>query len=404
MKLGILICTFFIFSIYHSVAQPGKAVPLILALNQKVSAAKQGYFDCYVTSKSLMKDDTFCTSGRTFFFRGFSDKDSIGQFVVDMPFQVRKGYDGELFYFIDGKRQKIRTQPVLERGGVKPFISGGMQDDLGFRNYIFGDVRQPFLSSLFENAIVDTISNSDNILFLITVKDSFPNPLRTTEKDPALGYLKQEYEITYPEYNLLCKREWVTLGARVQYKKQNLSAIYPQPDSFTFKYVLHLDSLLSCGYSLEDSKPALPLPLISKGDTVPLFFLQDLNGNEIDIEKTGKKLILLDFWYKSCGPCLLAMPSIERIHKAYQNQGLGVFGINDHDKDISKLKALLLDREVTYSTLLDPQKTLAKRLNITGYPTVILLDVPSRKVLFAEAGLGENDMLLLKQIIEEHLR
>jgi AhpC/TSA family len=55
------------------------------------------------------------------------------------------------------------------------------------------------------------------------------------------------------------------------------------------------------------------------GQPAPDFRLSDLNGNSVALTSMRGKVILLDFWSISCGPCIREMPMIERIgdgHKA----------------------------------------------------------------------------------------
>lgn len=385
-------------------AQHSPAVPIIEQLNQKITAIQKGSFECKYIWKSFMNNDSTSNSGRTYFFKSQSDKDSIGLFLIEMPSKTRKGYDGETFYYINDERRTILERPVSEKGSVSKFLSGGIQSELAFRNYIYGNIRPPFLPQMFEDALVDTLSEKARKYILLTRLDSFPNPLKVTVKDPNMSQVKQEFEISLPSLDLLCKREWVYIGTRFQYTEQNLSSMYTLPEYITFERLLNLDSLLDAGYSMVSGKEKSISPLVKVGDTIPRFSLLDLDSNLISSTNLDTGLILLDFWYKNCGPCWLSMPDIERLHNTYNGQGLRVFGINGHDTVPDELKELLKEREVTYPTLLDAQKSLANYFHVTGYPTVILADAKTRRVLFAQAGLGKMEVDALSQIIEENLK
>jgi peroxiredoxin len=385
-------------------AQQSPAVPIVEKLNQKITAIQKGSFECRYIWKSLMNNDSTSNFGRTYFFKSQSDKDSIGLFLVEMPSKTRRGYDGETFYYINDEQRTILARPVSEKGGVSKFLSAGILSELAFRNYIYGNIRPPFLPQMFEDVLLDTISDKERKYILLTKLDSFPNPLKVTLKDPNMSQVRQEFEVSLPSLDLLCKREWVYIGTRFQYIEQNLSSILPLPESITFERLLNLDSLLDAGYSMVSRKEKSISPLVKVGDTIPRFSLLDLDGNLISSTNLDTGLILLDFWYKKCGPCWLSMPDVERLHNTYNRQGLRVFGINGHDTVPDELKELLKEREVTYPTLLDAQKSLANYLHITGYPTVILADAKTHRVLFAQAGLGEIEVGALSQIIEENLK
>jgi peroxiredoxin len=385
-------------------AQQSTAVPLFENLNQKIAAIPNGYFECKYIRKSLMKDDTTSNAGRTYFFKSESDKDSIGKFLIEMPYNTRKAYDGKLFYQINDSSGYILANAVSEKGGVKKFLSGGIQSELAFRNFIYGDVRPAFLLEMFENAAVDTISEKTRKYIRVTRTYTSINPLKVTEKDPQWTQIRQELEWSLPDLNLQFKREWVHIGERFQFLEQQLSPIHALPDSVTFERLLNLDSLLLAGYRMESSKQKLVPALVRVGDTLPIFRLPDLDSVMVSNTDLDKGLILLDFWYKGCAPCLLGMPTIERLYQTYKGRGLQVYGINGHDKVPEKLKALQKEFEVNYPTLLDSEKSLARHLQVTGYPTVILADAQTRKILFAKAGLGQAEADAIIQILEEQLK
>jgi len=64
-----------------------------------------------------------------------------------------------------------------------------------------------------------------------------------------------------------------------------------------------------------------------QGKRAPAFKLADLDGKEVEIGQQSGKMLLLDFWSTSCGPCLLEMPLIQQVAEEHRGD-LIVWGIS----------------------------------------------------------------------------
>ena len=81
--------------------------------------------------------------------------------------------------------------------------------------------------------------------------------------------------------------------------------------------------------------------------------------------------------------------------------GAVVVGIDAVDKKTDELKAMLDKEGVSYTVLL-AEKDLAKKYQITGYPTVYILD-RGGKVFYASSGFGESLAKIFEQEINSAL-
>src|SRR4030095_11118987 len=64
------------------------------------------------------------------------------------------------------------------------------------------------------------------------------------------------------------------------------------------------------------------------GKEAPLFRGVSLDGSAYNPAERKGKPVLLDFWATLCGPCIRSMPTLEKIHNDYRDQGLVVLGID----------------------------------------------------------------------------
>lgn len=154
-------------------------------------------------------------------------------------------------------------------------------------------------------------------------------------------------------------------------------------------------------YKMKDYSPYQkpdPLPL----DTIaPPWELGSLTGEKVSLQNLKGKLVLIDFFYKSCYPCMLALPGLQSLHEKYKNKGLKIIGIDPYDKEEDDISSFLKKRGVTYTVLLEGGET-AKNYRVSGYPTLFLID-RNGKIVFIQEGYGDETDKKLEEIILKYL-
>lgn len=113
--------------------------------------------------------------------------------------------------------------------------------------------------------------------------------------------------------------------------------------------------------------PLIPVGSIAGDWTLPVF-----NENEnISLSQLKGKVVLLDFWFKNCGPCIESVPHLNAIKGRFKKAELEILGINiwDSEKDIG---GFCNKHEVAYTVLMNG-KALAEKYGINLFPTVILI-------------------------------
>lgn len=141
--------------------------------------------------------------------------------------------------------------------------------------------------------------------------------------------------------------------------------------------------------------------LLPLGSEFPEFTLKDLEGNPKQLADFEAKVILVDFWGTWCGPCLLAMPDLEKLHQNYKDKGLSVVGISVLDAP-GKAEKYVTSKAYSYNFLVEGDK-LARNLNLNTYPTIFILDKEG-KVLHAEKGRRTEAIPEFEKIIEGQLK
>ena len=181
------------------------------------------------------------------------------------------------------------------------------------------------------------------------------------------------------EKNLLTKYELNNLN------EENLFSLKSIPDYYKFK----------------DYTPAKAIPLLQNATTAPNFELLSLDDKKINLMDLKGKLVLIDFFTKSCYPCMLALPGLQTLHKKYKSKGLTVIGINIYDKKEDGIIPFLSKRGITYPVLLGG-KEVGENYNVSGIPTVYLID-KNGKIIFSFDGYEKKKEQELEDIIKLNL-
>src|SRR5262245_20009578 len=98
------------------------------------------------------------------------------------------------------------------------------------------------------------------------------------------------------------------------------------------------------------STPAPAAPQI--GHLAPNLTLLDLRNHRVPLSSLRGKVVILNFWYATCEPCLLEMPDLEKVYRAQQGKGLVVVGLNTSD-DAQTITDFLRRLGITYPVLGD---------------------------------------------------
>jgi len=114
----------------------------------------------------------------------------------------------------------------------------------------------------------------------------------------------------------------------------------------------------------------------------------------------GKNIIIIDFWYTHCPPCVKSMPSLVELHQEYKDKGLKIFGVNSVDNQphsLDNLDRFLSKRDISYDiVMIKPEVDLMYK--IKSYPTMYVIDL-NGKVSLVEIGFNDEKFEALKKKI-----
>lgn len=122
------------------------------------------------------------------------------------------------------------------------------------------------------------------------------------------------------------------------------------------------------------------------------------DGKVFDSNSWKGKFYLIDFWGSWCGPCMADVPDLKKLRDSYPDQ-LRVLGIAS-DKNDSWRKAIE-QHNLNWAHILNDKgsNNYVLRLNVTGFPTKILVD-PNGTIVYRSTGGGETSFEKISEIIK----
>jgi peroxiredoxin len=183
-----------------------------------------------------------------------------------------------------------------------------------------------------------------------------------------------------------------------QYEKRSLKTYELNTDVDTSLFKL---SAIPDYYTIRDhtlQKWQDPLPV---GSLAPNWHLPNLNEEEVSLSDFRGNLVLLDFFYNYCTPCVLAFSGLQSLHEKYANNGVHVIGINVYSRSVIGITEHLEEHGVTYPVCYDGER-IAEEYHVSHYPTIYLINKEG-EIIHAKSGFGFSMMEELETIIRTEL-
>jgi peroxiredoxin len=129
-----------------------------------------------------------------------------------------------------------------------------------------------------------------------------------------------------------------------------------------------LTSLLSCS---EREQPTGGRTI--SDSAAPDFILKDLAGANFKLSAARGKPVLLIFLTTWCPTCRSEIPHYKEIYETYGRRGLEVAAV-DIEEPKNKVSQFAAKNQIPYRTLLDEEGRVAGAYDITGVPSMVLIN------------------------------
>jgi len=143
----------------------------------------------------------------------------------------------------------------------------------------------------------------------ITPQDEEDDPMKTLRQEYDFwinrdDFIPIQYDVAF---DLVMNNDNMYQYERTILTKYELNALKDE-SGFTMNTIPEY-------YKLKDYVPYKSPELLPLDTIAPLWELYSLNDEKVNLDSLKGKLVLVDFFYKSCYPCMLALPSLQAINE-----------------------------------------------------------------------------------------
>ncbi len=183
-----------------------------------------------------------------------------------------------------------------------------------------------------------------------------------------------------------------------------MAAIRARPKTFGIVTVcvLVLQSAPGTAWAKDPLFRAMGVLHEAKQSPAPEFSLSTPDGRTVGLAQLRGKVVFLNFWATWCPPCRLEMPSMERLHKEFKDQGLALLAV-DVGESPKQVARFMAEFRLSFPTLLDEDGEVSTRSGVRGLPTTFLIDRSGRIVgtaVGARDWAGPDGRALIRFLLE----
>jgi peroxiredoxin len=123
------------------------------------------------------------------------------------------------------------------------------------------------------------------------------------------------------------------------------------------------------------------IPQAERGDPVVFEGVTE-TGDRVTSDDYRGGVLVVNFWYAACGPCIVEAPLLEEVWQDYQDQGVAFLGVNTYDQPATAL-SFARDNNITYPSVIDVNDgqvklAFAQLTPIQATPTSLVIDRDGR--------------------------
>ncbi len=143
---------------------------------------------------------------------------------------------------------------------------------------------------------------------------------------------------------------------------------------------------------------------LERGQAVPNFTLEDIDGNPVSLSSFRGKVVLLAFWASWCPRCMEELAFLQGLSTGLASD-LVVLAINQETQNLSpthvaRLRKEIQDLGIEFPVLLDKNLDVWKMFCINALPTSVILDREG-KVRFAEPNYYWASQKKIRKVLDE---
>ncbi|WP_432712306.1 TlpA family protein disulfide reductase [Pedobacter sp.] len=142
--------------------------------------------------------------------------------------------------------------------------------------------------------------------------------------------------------------------------------------------------------------------LLKIGSLAPNWTLPLLDGGILKLSDLKDKIVIIDFWYKACAPCVQQMLDLQKLHDKFDKNKVVFIGVNTKDDPSStNLTTFLKNRGITMKNVYNG-KQIEKLYNVSASPALFIID-SNQQIAFSLDGYSTTLLNDLDREISKRL-
>lgn len=150
------------------------------------------------------------------------------------------------------------------------------------------------------------------------------------------------------------------------------------------------------GFIAADGLKTVEIPVDQRTDPVQFTGVSD-TGETITSDDYRGQVLVVNFWYAACGPCIVEAPQLEAAYESTRDDGVAFLGVNTADQ-AATARSFAADNGVTYPSLIatgDPELKLAFSAvtPLSATPVTLVIDREGRVAARVIGALASASVL-----------
>ena len=138
-------------------------------------------------------------------------------------------------------------------------------------------------------------------------------------------------------------------------------------------------------------------PLVDR--PAPEFTLNLLEGGKFDVaEHRNKHVVILEFWATWCGPCVYALPVLQKVAEAYRDQGVVLYAVNLREPRY-RVSSFLEHHKLKLSVPLDTYGQVQRLYRVGNVPQTVVIGADGI-VKHVQVGVSQRLEKYLTAVLE----
>ena len=125
----------------------------------------------------------------------------------------------------------------------------------------------------------------------------------------------------------------------------------------------------------------------------------DLKGKKYNLSELKGKVVVLNFWFVECKPCVMEMPDLNELVDEFNGKEVIFLAIAMNKKE--QLKKFLKTTDFNYKVISNGQ-SISESYGIKGFPTNVIIDQIG-VIQYVSTGIGPNNKANLQKEIKNLL-